>query len=343
MTAEPPAIDLFLLAGAFLTEEHGPGEEDGHGTALRDAVEYAVAAEQAGFDGVWLAEHHFLTYGACPSAVALAAHILGRTRRITVGTAAAILPARHPVALAEETALLAAVSGDRFELGVGRGGPWVDLEVFGTGLSRYTDGFAEDLDLLLEWLSGAPTVGGDGPAHRFRPVQVVPRPMTPPRIRVAATSPATVDLAAARGLPLLLGLHASPEEHRVLLDRHPAPRPAVAHLAYVADTVEEARSCVWQTLPEWIGRTGEYVRIYGSTGSGRDPAAYAQRLLDLHPVGDAALCIERLRRSAEVTGASRLLLTVEAAGDRKRTLESIQRLAAEVLPAVGAHGVHNGG
>ena len=298
------------------------------------ALRYAVAAEEAGFDGVWLAEHHFLTYGACPSAITLAAHVLGRTRRITVGTAAAILPTRHPVALAEETALLTAVSGDRFELGVGRGGPWVDLEVFGTGLSRFTDGFTDDLDLLLEWLSGTPSVGADGPAHRFRPVQVVPRPTTPPRIRVAATSPATVDLAAARGLPLLLGMHAGPEEHRVLLDRHPAPRPAVAHLAYVADTVEEARARVWQTLPEWLGRTGEYVRIDGSTGSGRDVAAYAQRLLDLHAVGNPELCIERLRRSAEVTGAGRLLLAVEAAGDRQRVLESIQRLAAEVVPAV---------
>jgi len=336
VTAEPPAIDLFLLAGVFPGEEDGPDADDEHGAALRHAIEYAVAAEEAGFDGVWLAEHHFLTYGACPSAVALAAHVLGRTRRITVGTAAAILPARHPIALAEETALLAAVSGDRFELGVGRGGPWVDLEVFGTGLSRFTDGFAADLDLLLRWLSGKASVGSDGPTHHFRPVQVIPRPPTPPRVRVAATSPATVDLAAARGLPLLLGMHASPEEHRVLLDRHPAPQPAVAHLAYVADTVEEARATVMPTLTEWVGRTSEYVRIDGSTGSGRDPAAYAQRLLDLHPVGDPELCVDRLRRSTEVTGASRLLLAVEAAGERKRVLQSIRRLAAEVLPAVRA-------
>ena len=137
-------------------------------------------------------------------------------------------------------------------------------------------------------------------------------------------------------MPLLLGMHAGPEEHRALLDRHPAPRPAVAHLAYVADTVEEAHATIRPTLTEWVGRTSEYVRIDGSTGSGRDPAAYAQGLLDLHPVGDAALCVERLRRSAEVTGAERLLLAVEAAGDRKQVLESIQRLAAEVLPAVRA-------
>ncbi|WP_035854998.1 LLM class flavin-dependent oxidoreductase [Cryptosporangium arvum] len=325
-------IDLFLLAGV-----HGG---DRHGDALRDTVDYAVAAEDAGFDGVWLAEHHFLTYGACPSAVALAAYVLGRTRRITVGTAAAILPARHPVALAEETALLAAVAGDRFELGVGRGGPWVDLEVLGTGLPRYTEGFAESLDLLLEWLSGARRVGADGVAHRFRPVRVVPRPTTPPRVRIAATTAASVDVAAARGLPLLLGMHAAPAEHRVLLDRYAAytggtvPPPAVAHLAYVADTVDQARAAVHAPLRAWLARTAEYVRLDGADGTGRDPDAYADRLVDLHPVGDAGLCVERLRRSREITGAGRLLLAVEAGGDRGRTLDCIARLAEEVLPFV---------
>jgi alkanesulfonate monooxygenase SsuD/methylene tetrahydromethanopterin reductase-like flavin-dependent oxidoreductase (luciferase family) len=62
----------------------------------------------------------------------------------------------HPVALAEQAALLDQVSAGRFLLGVGRGGPWVELEVFGTGLERYERGFAEGLDLLLAALSGRP-------------------------------------------------------------------------------------------------------------------------------------------------------------------------------------------
>lgn len=109
------SVDLFLLAGEF------PGAD--HATTLRRSVAYARAAEAAGFDGVWFAEHHFITYGVCPSAVTLAGFVLGATTRLRVGTAAAILSNRHPVALAEEAALLDAVSGGRFDLGVGRGGP----------------------------------------------------------------------------------------------------------------------------------------------------------------------------------------------------------------------------
>jgi alkanesulfonate monooxygenase SsuD/methylene tetrahydromethanopterin reductase-like flavin-dependent oxidoreductase (luciferase family) len=54
---------------------------------------------------------------------------------------------QHPIALAEQAALLDQLSGGLFRLGVGRGGPWIDLEAFGTGVDRYQHGFPESLDL----------------------------------------------------------------------------------------------------------------------------------------------------------------------------------------------------
>ncbi|HZD14986.1 MAG TPA: LLM class flavin-dependent oxidoreductase, partial [Pseudonocardiaceae bacterium] len=113
---------VFLLAAQF------PGQD--HTTVLDSTVAAAVAAEQAGFDDVWIAEHHFMSYGICPSAITLAGYLLGATRRIAVGTAVSVLSTQHPVALAEQTALLDQLSGGRFHLGVGRGGPWIDLAAF---------------------------------------------------------------------------------------------------------------------------------------------------------------------------------------------------------------------
>jgi alkanesulfonate monooxygenase SsuD/methylene tetrahydromethanopterin reductase-like flavin-dependent oxidoreductase (luciferase family) len=126
-------VGVFLLAARF------PGQSDEE--VLMATVQAAVAAERAGFDDVWLAEHHFMSYGICPSAVTLAAYVLGATRRVGVGTAVSVLSTWHPVALAEQAALLDQVSAGRFRLGVGRGGPWLELEVFGTGLDRYERGF----------------------------------------------------------------------------------------------------------------------------------------------------------------------------------------------------------
>lgn len=86
-------IGVFLLAARF------PGRT--HTDVLESTVAAAVAAEEAGFDDVWLAEHHFMSYGVCPSAITLAGYVLGRTRTIGVGTAVSVLSTQHPVALAE--------------------------------------------------------------------------------------------------------------------------------------------------------------------------------------------------------------------------------------------------
>jgi alkanesulfonate monooxygenase SsuD/methylene tetrahydromethanopterin reductase-like flavin-dependent oxidoreductase (luciferase family) len=303
--------DLFLLSA--------------HGAAA--TVEYAVAAETAGFGGVWLAEHHFIEYGRCPAATALAGVVLGRTHRLEVGTAACVLSNRHPVALGEEAALLDAVSGGRFRLGVGRGGPWVDLEVFGTGLSRFSHGFPEALDVLLEWLSGSPSVSADGEFFAFRDVAVVPRPPQRLPVWVAATSAATVDVAAERGLPLLLGVH---DEPGPLLDRYgpSGAEHAVARLVALGDSRAQAERRLRRTLPRWLATTAGYIRIDGSSPPRRDLDAYVDHLLRISPIGPPSEVAAALTDA----GAGRLLLMVEGYGDRRATLEQIDALAAEVLP-----------
>jgi alkanesulfonate monooxygenase SsuD/methylene tetrahydromethanopterin reductase-like flavin-dependent oxidoreductase (luciferase family) len=335
-------LGLFLLAGRF------PGMSEGE--ALAGAVDAAVIAEEAGLESVWFAEHHFITYGVCPSAVTFAAHVLGRTRRLTVGTGVCMLSNRHPVALAEETALVDHLSGGRFVLGVGRGGPWVDLEVFGTGLARFEDGLAESVDLLLDGLERGRFTNDDERSHffRFRPVPLVPRPATRPRpmVVVAATTHPTVEVAAARGLPLLLGMHATVEEQRDLLAHyvkvaadHGHDPDGIEHtgtaVCHIARSRAEAEAELRAAMPEWI-RTGVggYVPLSPRSRPRRDPARYVEHLLAIHPVGTAEQCVEHLRATARATGIRRLLLMVEGTGNRERTRETVLRLGAEVAPHV---------
>ena len=105
--------------GVLLLSAQFPGRT--HTQVLDGTVATAVAAEDAGFDDVWIAEHHFMSYGVCPSAITLAGYLLGATRRIVVGTTVTVLTIHHPVALAEQALLLDQVSRGRFRLGVGRG------------------------------------------------------------------------------------------------------------------------------------------------------------------------------------------------------------------------------
>lgn len=279
-----------MRVGAFVLAAQFPGQ--GQGEALHRAVRTAEVAEESGLDSVWLAEHHFVPYGTCPSAVTLAGLLLGRTRRVRVGTAVSVLPNVHPVALGEQAALLHLLSGGRFSLGVGRGGPWVDLEVFGSGLRAYERDFPESLDLLLRWLR-EPRVSADGERYRFREVPVVPRAdeliggaggreradgaggagsaetaggTGGPEVVVACTSPKSVRLAAERGLPMLLGMHCGDEEkaemvtlwrtHARAAGRTPEEIDGAGHVsagvAQISDGRAEASETLVKAMPGWL-------------------------------------------------------------------------------------------
>ncbi|MFD4024614.1 LLM class flavin-dependent oxidoreductase [Streptomyces sp. NPDC058576] len=344
-------IGTFVLAAQF------PGQ--GPGEALHRAVRSTEAAEESGLDSVWLAEHHFVPYGVCPSATTLAALLLGRTRRIRVGTAVSVLPNHHPVALAEQAALLHLTSGGRFSLGVGRGGPWVDLEVFGGGLDAYENGFPEALGLVLDWLR-EPRVAGRGERFGFREVAVVPRAdellagpadtgpgASGPEVVVACTSPKTVRLAARQALPMLLGMHCGDEEKAEMVAlwrtaaREAGHPPEVvegaghvsAGVAQIADGAGDATEMLVKSMPGWL-RQGldAHVTVDGRHRVMRDPVAYTELLCGLHPVGTPQLAADRLAATAERTGITRFALLVEGSGDLAATEENVRRLGADVLP-----------
>ncbi|MGV9423681.1 LLM class flavin-dependent oxidoreductase [Streptomyces sp. NPDC003656] len=339
-----------MRVGSFVLAAQFPGQ--GPGEALHRAVRSAEVADEAGLDTVWLAEHHFVPYGTCPSAITLAALLLGRTRRVRVGTAVSVLPTAHPVAVGEQAALLHVTSGGRFTLGVGRGGPWVDLEVFGTGLGAYERGFPESLDLLLRWLR-EPSVGADGERYRFREVPVVPRPseslteVPGPEVVVACTSPASVRLAAERGLPMLLGMHIGDEEkaemvalwrrHARAAGRSGEEITGAGHVSagvcQLADRRTDAVETLLKAMPGWLKQgLDAHVTVDNRPRAMRDPHAYTELLCGLHPVGTPRLAADRLAATAERTGISRFALLTEGSGDLDATEENLRRLGAEVLP-----------
>ncbi|MCQ8768856.1 LLM class flavin-dependent oxidoreductase [Streptomyces telluris] len=338
-----------MRVGAFVLAAQFPGQ--GHAEALHRAVRTAVVAEEAGLDAVWFAEHHFMPYGVCPSAVTLAALALGRTRRIRVGTAVSVLPTTHPVALGEQAAMLHLASEGRFTLGVGRGGPWVDLEVFNSGLAAYEEGYPESLALLMRWLR-EPRVGASGPRFRFREVPVVPRPddledRSGPPVLMACTSPSSVRLAAGHGLPMLLGMHSGDEEKAEMValwrkcsleaGRSPGEVAAAAHVSagvvQVGDRRQEAAETLTKAMPGWLHQgLSAYVTVDGRARTMRDPLEYTKLLCELHPVGPPRLCADRLAATAERTGITRFALLTEGSGDLAATEDNLRRLGAEVLP-----------
>ncbi len=104
---------LFILPS---WPEESPGEQ---GRVLGEAVEQIQLAEDLGFDSVWLAEHHFYRYGIVPNSVTMGLYVAAKTKRIRIATGVSVLTFRNPIHMAEETALLDALSGGRLDFGVG--------------------------------------------------------------------------------------------------------------------------------------------------------------------------------------------------------------------------------
>ena len=62
----------------------------------RRGTEVAQAADDLGFHNIWLAEHHFSTYGYLSRPLIYALHLAHKTRRIRVGTAVIVAPSAPP-------------------------------------------------------------------------------------------------------------------------------------------------------------------------------------------------------------------------------------------------------
>ena len=80
--------------------------------------------EDAGFQTVWLTEHHFAHNGylnATPNPVLMCADLAAHCKKIRVGQAPIVLPDWHPLRVAEDVALLDNMTDGRVDFGVAKG------------------------------------------------------------------------------------------------------------------------------------------------------------------------------------------------------------------------------
>jgi alkanesulfonate monooxygenase SsuD/methylene tetrahydromethanopterin reductase-like flavin-dependent oxidoreductase (luciferase family) len=77
-----------------------------------------------------------------------------RTRRIRLGTAVVTRPPEDPIRVAEDAAVLGALSGGRLELGVGSGAYPATFAVFGQDAGRRRENNSAALAVLAGALEG---------------------------------------------------------------------------------------------------------------------------------------------------------------------------------------------
>jgi alkanesulfonate monooxygenase SsuD/methylene tetrahydromethanopterin reductase-like flavin-dependent oxidoreductase (luciferase family) len=315
-------------------------------------VEMAEAAETLGFRNVWLAEHHFSTYGYLSRPAQLATYIAAKTTRLRVGTAVIVVPLHHPLVVAEEIATLDLLAGGRVDIGLGRGYQPYEFERFGLDLERDRGRWEESIDVILKALGGQP-FSHEGKHFTIPETSVFPQPVQRPHppIWITAQSPASIEGAARRGFHVLTGGFGIPidrlAEFRRLLDRVVAevrpPRPlevGVQRAVHVTDSPADARAAVEEArwnMRVTLSLRNHYERVERGHAipvpAPTEPDTDA--LLDRYLViGTPDTCIRQIERLQELVGITQFNGNFWF-GDLEhgRVLRSMELFAREVMPA----------
>lgn len=117
---------------------------------MHGQVELAQFAEAAGFDALWfrdvpLRDPGFGDVGQIYDPFVYLGHIAAHTRTIALGTAAIILPLRHPLHTAKAAASVDQLSGGRLVLGVASGDRPSEFPAFGVSLDERAELFRDNL------------------------------------------------------------------------------------------------------------------------------------------------------------------------------------------------------
>jgi F420-dependent oxidoreductase-like protein len=135
-------------------------------------VDFAVEAERLGVDSAWSAE----AWGM--DAVAPLAYLAARTQKLRLGTGIMQISARTPSMTAMTALTLAAISGDRFMLGLGASGPQVVEGLQGLPFAKPVGRMRETIEIVRQAFRGEkleydgahhqlPLPGGEGKALRL--------------------------------------------------------------------------------------------------------------------------------------------------------------------------------
>ncbi len=143
-------------------------------------IDELVAAEEMGFDGVCINEHHQNVYGLMPSPNIIAAMLAMRTKRVKIAVVGNALPLYNPpTRVAEEIAMLDCISGGRMISGqVIGGGP--EYFSFSINPAEARTRFAEAHELIMRaWTEEGP-FEHYGEHFKLRYVNVFPKPLQKP-------------------------------------------------------------------------------------------------------------------------------------------------------------------
>jgi alkanesulfonate monooxygenase SsuD/methylene tetrahydromethanopterin reductase-like flavin-dependent oxidoreductase (luciferase family) len=156
-------------------------------------VAMARAAEEVGFDSIWVGDHLLYRDDGRPErgpwdAWTLLAGLAGVTERVTLGPLVACTAFRRPGLLARTAAAMDELSGGRLVLALGAGWNEPEYHAFGIPFDNRVVRFAEAFEIIRRLLAGE-RVSFAGDYETVNDAVLLPEPARRPSLMVGATGP----------------------------------------------------------------------------------------------------------------------------------------------------------
>lgn len=191
--------------------------------APRELLEYAVLAEQRGFDSILVSDHfqpwrH--TDGHAPHSFTWLAALGERTQHAIIGTSVVTPTFRyHPSIVAQTMGTLGALYPGRVMLGVGTGESMNEVPSTGVQWPAFKERFArlKESILLMRRLWSEERVSFDGIYYKTENATIYDRPEQPVPLYIAAAGPTAARLAGRLGDGFICTSGKAPELYRETL------------------------------------------------------------------------------------------------------------------------------
>jgi probable F420-dependent oxidoreductase len=180
-----------VKVGTIISRTRDPAARDPWGKVNDDAR----LMEDMGFDFTTVGQHSFTPDFPFPAPLTTLAWLAGRTTRLNLVSGIVILPLYHPVAIAEQVAEIASLSGGRIVLGVGTGYRKYEFDGFGVDMSTRGSRMDEAVRLLHHVFQTG-EFDHQGRHYTVPKLPLAPRPSSPPPIWIGGTSAPALNRAA---------------------------------------------------------------------------------------------------------------------------------------------------
>ena len=196
--AAGPQFSLFYFAS----------DEGSSGDKYRLLLEGAKFADREGFTAVWTPERHFHAFGGLyPNPAVVSAAIAATTERIAIRAGSCVLPLHHPIRVAEDWALVDAISRGRVGISFASGWQQNDFVLAPDQYATRKESMIAQIDVVRRLWRGE-ALPFRGPDDAIVLVRTLPRPVQKdlPVWLTAAGNPETFRQAGELGCHVLTHL-----------------------------------------------------------------------------------------------------------------------------------------